>query len=128
MTARQTTRPTAAELDILSVLWEHGPSTVREVQEALPEDRQRGYTTILKLLQIMHEKGLATRRKIGKAHTYRARVTKRQAQKRVTGEILDSLFGGSAGRLAVHALSERKASPEELEEIRKLLDELEDER
>ena len=127
MTRADHGRPPAAELDILNVLWEQGPSTVREVQEALPPDRSRGYTTVLKLLQIMHEKGLAARRKTGKAHVYRARVTQRQTQRRITTELLDSLFGGSAGRLAVHALSDRKASPEELEEIRKLLDELEDE-
>jgi predicted transcriptional regulator len=92
----------------------------------LPRARRRGYTTVLKLLQIMHDKGLVARRKTGKAHVYRARLREKQAQKRLTADLLDGVFGGSARRLVMQALASGRTSPEDLAEIRRLLDELED--
>lgn len=126
MGKRERTRPTASELSILRVLWNRGPSTVREVQDDLPHSEQRGYTTVLKLLQIMHDKGLVARRLDGKAHVYRARLREVQAQKRLTADLVDGVFGGSAARLVAQALSSRKPSREDLEEVRRLLDELEE--
>ena len=126
MTPRARPNPTDAELTILRVLWEHGPSSVKDVQEALPRGERRGYTTVLKLLQIMHGKGLVGRRRDGKAHIYRARLRESQAQKRLTSELIDGVFRGSAARLAMQALSSQPPSPEDLEEIRRLLDELEE--
>jgi predicted transcriptional regulator len=117
-------RPTDAELEILSVLWRRGPSTVREVHEEL-ETRRVGYTTVLKLLQIMAEKGLVARDESERAHVYRARLPQDQAEKRLVGDLLERAFGGSASRLVLRALSSKKASPEEIERIRALLDELE---
>ena len=126
MTARERPRPTASELAILRVLWDRGPSTVKEVQDALRREERRGYTTVLKLLQIMHDKELVGRRLDGKAHIYRARLREAQAQKRLTTELVDGVFRGSAAKLVMQALSSKKPSPEDLEEVRKLLDELEE--
>jgi BlaI family transcriptional regulator, penicillinase repressor len=117
-------RPTDAELEILSVLWSRGPSTVREVHGELAE-RRVGYTTVLKLLQIMAEKGLVARDESERAHVYRARLAQEQTQKQLIGDLVDRAFGGSASRLVLRALSSRKSSPEEIERIRELLDELE---
>jgi predicted transcriptional regulator len=122
----KSSRPTDAELGILRVLWERGPSTVREVYEALDRDRPVVYTTVLKLLQIMTEKGLVTREDAGRAHVYQARGSEEQAQRRLVGDLLDRAFGGSAQKLVLQALTARKASPEELAEIRRLLDTLEE--
>lgn len=127
MTKRDRTRPTASELAILRILWSRGPSTVKEVQDVLPRPERRGYTTVLKLLQIMHDKGLVARRLDGKAHIYRARLREAQAQKRLTADLVDGVFGGSAARLVAQALSSRKPSREDLNEVRRLLDELEEE-
>ncbi len=118
-------RPTPAELEILGVLWRRGPSTVREVQTELSRSRPTGYTTALKFLQIMTEKGLVQRDESQKSHVYRPSLPKEETQRRLVGDLLVRAFEGSAGRLAAHALSTHKASPEELREIRKLLDELE---
>jgi predicted transcriptional regulator len=118
-------RPTAAELTILRVLWRRGPSTVREVQAELGRDRPTGYTTALKLLQIMFEKGLVNRDESGRAHIYHPRHSEDQAQRTLVTDLLDRVFGGSAQQLVMQALTARKASPHELAEIRKLLDELE---
>jgi predicted transcriptional regulator len=119
-------KPTDAELSILGVLWRRGPSTVRDVFEELNRNRPMVYTTVLKLLQIMTEKGLVTRTEEGRAHLYHAVHTEEIAQKRLVGDLLDRAFGGSAQRLVMQALSNRRATKEELAEIRKLLDELED--
>ena len=119
-------RPTDAELEILRALWQRGPSTVREVHEAL-RGRGVGYTTILKLLQIMVEKGLASRDETDRAHVYQARLPRAQTERQLVRDLVDRAFGGSAARLVMQALSSRKSSPEELERIRKLLDELEGE-
>lgn len=118
-------RPTDAELAILRVLWKRGPSTVREVHEDLSANREMGYTTALKLMQIMTEKGLVVRDDANKAHIYEAVQSEEQAQRRLVGDLLDRAFGGSAQKLIMQALSAKKASAEELSEIRKLLDELE---
>ena len=118
-------QPTPAELAILRVLWQHGPATVRDVHDALKESRSTGYTTTLKLLQIMTEKGLVARQEVGRAHVYSARQSEEQAQRRIVGDLLDRVFDGAAQKLVLHALSSRPASKEELAEIRRLLDELE---
>lgn len=118
-------RPTDAELQILRVLWRAGPSTVREVHASLAEARATGYTTVLKLLQIMTEKGLVEREDAGRAHIYRPRQTEEQAQGRLVTDLLDRVFGGSAQQLVLRALAARPASSSELAEIRRLLDSLE---
>jgi predicted transcriptional regulator len=122
-----TPRPTPAELEILRVLWERGPSTVREVQESLGAARAAGYTTVLKLLQIMSEKGLVTRDEAARAHVYAARAPETQTQRQMVRDLVDRAFGGSAAQLVVQALSGRRASAEEIGRIRKLLDEIEGE-
>jgi BlaI family transcriptional regulator, penicillinase repressor len=118
-------RPTPAELEILRVLWEQGPSTVREVQQQLEEDRHTGYTTVLKLLQIMTDKRLVRRDESARAHVYAARAPEDETQRQLVKDLLDRAFGGSAGKLVLHALSARKSSHEELARIRELLDRLE---
>jgi BlaI family transcriptional regulator, penicillinase repressor len=124
---KEVPNPTPAELEILRVLWRRGPSTVREVQDAMSADRATGYTTILKLLQIMTEKGLVLREEVGRAHVYRARQSEEQAQRQIVGDLLDRVFGGAAQRLVMQALTTRRASPEQIAEIRRLLDRLEGE-
>ncbi|HEY3284843.1 MAG TPA: BlaI/MecI/CopY family transcriptional regulator [Armatimonadota bacterium] len=119
--------PTDGELAILRVLWDQGPCTVRQVHEALQQERRTVYTTVLKLLQIMAEKGLVTRDETAKAHVYRAVPSRDATQKSLVGDLLDKAFSGSASRLVMQALSSRRASPEELAEIRRLLDGLEGE-
>jgi predicted transcriptional regulator len=115
-------RPTDAELAILRVLWERGPSTVRHVHETLARDRAAAYTTSLKLLQIMTEKGLVRRDETERTHVYHARLTEEQTQRQLVRDLLDRAFGGSASKLVMQALAARRASPEELTEIRKLID------
>ena len=121
----QPPRPTPAELLILRVLWKQGPSTVREVHERLEHERPTGYTTALKLLQIMTEKGLVQRDETSRAHVYAARAPEDQTQQQLVRDLLDRAFGGSATKLVMHALSARKASREELARIREMLDRLE---
>ncbi len=118
-------RPTPAELEILRVLWERGPSTVREVHEALERERPTGYTTALKLLQIMTEKKLVSRDETERAHVYSARLPERETQRALVGDLVDRAFGGSASKLVMHALSARKASRAELARIRELIDRME---
>jgi predicted transcriptional regulator len=120
-------RPTPAELEILRTLWEAGPSTVRDVQERLERERPTGYTTVLKLLQIMAEKGLVRRDETERAHVYAATAPEQQTQQQLVGDLLDRAFGGSASKLVVQALSGRRTSREELARIRELLDRLEGE-
>jgi len=121
-------RPTQSELEILGVLWEAGPSTVREVQQALDVRRPTGYTTVLKLLQIMTEKGLVRRDERERAHRYAPRLPREHTEQQIVGDLLDRAFGGSSSRLVMRALSARKATPEELDKIRELLDEIEGQR
>jgi predicted transcriptional regulator len=124
---RDVPKPTEAELAILRVLWERGPSTVREVHEAMqrgrPSGQGTGYTTVLKLLQIMTEKGLVTRDERTRSHVYRARLSQDTTQRQLVSDLLDRAFGGSAARLVMQALDVSPASPEELKEIRRLIDE-----
>lgn len=119
MTTRRRT-PTDAELEILTVLWDRGPSTVRHVAEALGS--AHAYTTVLKLLQIMTEKRLVTRRESGRLHVYTAATSRDRTQRHLVRELLRRAFDGSAVQLAMHALRSGKASPDELDDIRKLLD------
>lgn len=112
-------KPTDAELGILRVLWDRGPSTVREVAEAM--GRAESYTTILKLLQIMTEKGLVARDERQRTHVYEAAYSQDETQKQIVGDLLDRVFDGSAAKLVLQALEARTASPEEIEEIRTLL-------
>lgn len=125
MRGSQPPRPTPGELSILRVLWRHGASTVREVQERLGGPAT-GYTTILKLLQVMSEKGLVDRDEGQRAHVYSARFKEEQTQRQLVGDLLDRAFGGSAAKLVLQALSARPASAEELGEIRRLLNNLEE--
>jgi BlaI family transcriptional regulator, penicillinase repressor len=114
-------KPTEGELAILRVLWQRGPSTVRQVHQALNEVRKTGYTTVLKFMQIMHEKGLVSRDEAPYAHVYEARLPKEHTQRTLVADLLDRAFEGSMSRLLLQALSSRKATPEELSEIRKIL-------
>jgi BlaI family transcriptional regulator, penicillinase repressor len=115
-------RPTDAELAILRILWERGPSTVRHVHDLLARDRQAAYTTALKLLQIMTEKGLVERDERERTHVYRARLTEDQTQRQLVRDLLDRAFGGSASKLVMQALATRRASADELRDIRKAID------
>ena len=117
--------PTTAELEILHVLWNRGPSTVREVHDALDPGKPTGYTTTLKLLQIMAEKDLVRRDEKQKAHIYQARIPREQTQLQLVRDLVDKAFGGSASRLVMHALSSKRSSAKELAEIRRTLDEME---
>lgn len=125
MIERQTPRPTDAELAILRVLWQRGPSTVRDVHEELSQHSATGYTTVLKLLQIMTDKGLVVRDEANRAHIYEARHSEQKTQRQLLGDLADRAFGGSAAKLVLQALSGRKASSDELSTIRELLDRLE---
>lgn len=118
-------KPTDAELAILRVLWERGPSTVRQVFEALSAERDLGYTTALKMLQIMHEKGLVVRDDSDRTHVFAAAQTQAQTQRTLLDDLLDKAFGGSSMSLVMQALASRKSSREELAEIRKLIDQAE---
>ena len=118
-------KPTAAELEILQVLWSRGPSTVRDVHDQLNAAKPTGYTTVLKLMQIMAEKGLVNRDEKQRAHVYSADVPREQTQTQLVRDMVDKVFGGSASRLVMHALSTRRASAEELAEIRRTIDEME---
>jgi BlaI family penicillinase repressor len=121
-------RPTDAELDILTVLWSHGPSTVREVHETVIQRKPTQYTTVLKLLQIMAEKGLVERDEKERAHVYKASRPREWTQAQLAGDLLQRAFNGSASSLVLGALSARKTSKRELAEIRKLLDDYDSER
>jgi BlaI family penicillinase repressor len=118
-------RPTDAELQILRVLWEQGPSTVRDVHSILERSRALGYTTVLKLMQIMAEKGLVARDETARAHVYRARVAQEETQRQLAGHLLKWAFGGSATKLMMQALASQKASPEEIGKMREMLEQFE---
>jgi len=125
MKKRKLPKPTDGELAILSVLWRRGPRTVREVHAEFNQTRETGYTTVLKMLQIMAEKGLVARDETRRTHIYRAALAQGEAQRRFVGDLLIRLFNGSAHRLVLQALSTKKASAAELAEIRRLLDDME---
>ncbi len=118
-------RPTDAELEILTVLWSRGPSTVRDVHEAIAVRKPTQYTTVLKMLQIMAEKGLVRRNEKQRAHIYEAARPREWTQRQLAGDLLQRAFNGSAKSLMMGALSARKASEEELSELRRLLEEYE---
>ena len=122
MSKPSTPRPTDAELAILRVLWERGPSTVRQVHESMSRERPAAYTTALTMLQIMTEKGLVRRDESDRSHIYHARLTEEQTQRQLVRDLLDRAFGGSASKMVMQALATRRASAEELTEIRKLID------
>ncbi|WP_276090054.1 BlaI/MecI/CopY family transcriptional regulator [Pedobacter sp. JY14-1] len=117
-------KPTESELEILQILWERGDSTVRAVHEILEKTKDSGYTTTLKLMQIMHEKGLVDRDTSSKTHVYRALVNQERTQQQLVSKMIDNVFNGSAARLVMQALGNHKASKDEIDSIKKYLDEL----
>jgi BlaI family transcriptional regulator, penicillinase repressor len=119
------TQPTPAELEILDILWERKKATVREVFDEITKRRPATYTTVLKLMQIMQAKGLVVRDEKDRAHIYRPKSSQRQTQKRMVGTLLEKAFRGSALSLVQHVLETKPATPEELAEIRRLIDEAE---
>jgi predicted transcriptional regulator len=122
---RLTPKPSASELEILRVLWERGPSTVREVYEILGGQKPIGYTTVLKLLQIMAAKGSVKRNEEQRAHVYEAVQPAAKTKRQLAGDVLQRVFGGSASELMLHALAGQRTSRKELEELRRVLDEYE---
>ncbi len=122
---RSPLKPTASELEILRVLWARGPSTVRDVHESLSETKDLGYTTVLKLLQIMTTKGTVRRNETQRAHVYESCLPAEQTKRQIAGDMLQRVFEGSASQLMMHALAGRKSSPEEITELRRMLDEYE---
>jgi BlaI family transcriptional regulator, penicillinase repressor len=122
---KQLPKPTSKELEILQIIWKNGPSSVRDLQEALGGDASNGYTTILKLMQIMNEKGLLTRQKSGKLHLYKAVATEENTNQQLVDRMIETVFQGSATQLVLRALGNAKSSPEDLLEIRHYLDQLE---
>ncbi len=120
-----THRPTDAQLAILSVLWRIGPATVRQVHESLPAEGRRGYTTTLKLMQIMAEKGHVERDESERSHVYSAATTEKKMKDRLVADLMEKAFDGSGAQLALRALSNKRATKAELDEVRELLDELE---
>ena len=115
-------RPTDAELEILAVLWSRGPSTVRDVHAAINKRKPAQYSTVLKFLQIMAGKGLVSRNVEQRTHVYESMVPRESTQRQLVGDLLDRAFGGSAMQLVMHALSAKRATPAELGQIRRLLD------
>ena len=126
MARPRSNHPTDGEMIILQSLWEHGPSTVRQIHERLIADRTIGYTTVLKTLQIMTEKGLVLRKESGRSHVYRAAKDESLTQRKLLRSLIERVFGGSTRQLILHALSAKKSTPEELKEIRRLIEETEE--
>ncbi|MBX2926169.1 MAG: BlaI/MecI/CopY family transcriptional regulator [Chitinophagaceae bacterium] len=124
MGQQKNTKPTESELEILQVLWNKGNATVREVHEELASNKDVGYTTTLKLMQIMHDKGLVNRDDSSKTHIYQAAVSREKTQKHLVGKMIDNLFSGSPAQLVMQALGNHKASLNELDEIQQLLNSL----
>ena len=125
MKVTPTQNPTPSELEILQVLWSRGPSTVRDVYEVLSASKQIGYTSVLKLMQIMTTKGLVTRSENQRAHVYEAGEPAEKTKQQFASDVLQRVFQGSASELMLHALAARRSSREELKELRRLLDEYE---
>ncbi len=126
MATKKLPKPSERELEILRVLWDRGASTVREVHEVLCKAQERAYTTTLKFMQIMAEKGLVIRDTRRIQHLYEAAVSEGSAQKQIIADLLGSAFGGSSQKLILHALSAKKSTPEEIAEIRRVLDQMEE--
>ena len=118
-------KPTEAELEILKVLWRRGAGTVREVYEELSRAKEMGYTTVLKFMQIMAEKGLVVRDETERAHVYTARVPQQETQQQIVGDLLQRVFEGSAAQLVMQALSSKQTSAEDLQAIKQMLREFE---
>lgn len=125
MARHKVSGPTDRELAILGILWNNGPSTVRQVNEEMNKQRRTGYTTTLKLMQIMTEKGLVVRDDSKFQHIYKPAVSEEKTQRQVVGDLLEKVFSGSAEKLVMRALSAKKVSAKELAKIRKTLDEME---
>jgi BlaI family transcriptional regulator, penicillinase repressor len=121
----ETQKPTVSELELLSILWARGPSTVCEVHDALSKKKRIGYTSVLKLMQIMTEKGSVRRNEDQRAHVYEAKQAAEKTKRQLAGDVLQRVFDGSASQLMMHALAGRKGSREEAEELRRLLEEYE---
>lgn len=126
MQHEKTTKPTESELEILQVLWQRGPSTVRQVHEELAKNKDVGYTTTLKLMQIMHEKALVSRDTSSKTHIYQAEADQQHTQQQLVSKLIDNMFAGSTSRLVMQALGGSNTSKAEIEAIKRYLDELED--
>jgi BlaI family penicillinase repressor len=124
MTNSKQIKPTEGELEILQVLWDKGSATVRDVHEHINQYKESGYTTTLKLMQIMFEKGLVKRDDSSKTHIYKPNVNKEKTQQQMVGKMVDALFGGSASQLVMQALGSSQPSKEELEEIQQMLNNL----
>ncbi|HMF61412.1 MAG TPA: BlaI/MecI/CopY family transcriptional regulator [Vicinamibacterales bacterium] len=122
MTNSKPPRPTDAELAILRILWDRGASTVRQVHEMLSRERPSAYTTALKMLQIMTEKGLVRRDDRDRTHIYQSKLTEEQTQRQLVRDLVDRAFAGSASKLVLQALATKRATPDELVEIRKLIE------
>lgn len=125
MSGNQNIKPTVAELEILQILWEKGEVTVKEVNEEINKRKETGYTTTLKTMQIMFEKGLVERKKDGRSHTYSAAIKKEKTQQVLLDKILETAFGGSASKLVMQALGNKNTTKEELQEIKELINKLE---
>lgn len=124
MEVNAVTKPTESELAILQVLWDKGQASVREVHEVLSEHKNSGYTTTLKLMQIMHEKGIVSRDDSSKVHIYRPNISRENTQQQLVGKMIDTLFGGNSSRLVLQALGNHAPSSRELEEIEALIAQL----
>lgn len=118
-------KPTESELEILGILWERGASTVREVHEILEQSKEAGYTTTLKLMQIMHEKGILSRDASAKTHIYKASISRENTQQQLLNKMIDTVYNGSATQLVMQALGHHRSSQEELDQIRQYLNEME---
>ena len=118
-------KPTSKELEILQIVWKNGPTSVKEVHVSLGGDSENGYTTILKMMQIMHEKGILTREKSGKLHLYKAVATQENINQQLVDKMIATVFQGSAAQLVMSALGNSTSTKQELSEIRKYLDKLE---
>jgi BlaI family transcriptional regulator, penicillinase repressor len=128
MAKAENLKPTDSEMEILNILWDKGTATVRDIHEVLEKQKPSGYTTTLKLMQIMFEKGMLTREAQGKMHVYRAVIKREKAREQVVRKMIDTMFSGSASQLVMQALGNHTASPKELEEIKAYLDKLSNKR
>ena len=128
MTPLPVIKPTNSELEILRVIWQLGPSSVRQVNDVLSRKKQVGYTTTLKLMQIMNTKGMLDRKEKGRMHIYSAVIKEKETQNLLLDRFVDTAFGGSAMKLVMQALGKQKTSPEELEELKKLIKKIEKDR
>lgn len=124
MASTNNSKPTESELEILQILWEKGTCTVRDVHEVLEKTKDAGYTTTLKLMQIMHEKGLVERDTSAKTHIYKALINQQKTEQHLVNKMINNVFNGSAARLVMQALGNHSASKEEIDSIKEYLDQL----